>query len=394
MPLPLSYIEDGSRPAFRSSACGLGESVGAGIVDTQLTLFDLGWPYEARDSLAERTRRAARARRRAVALSMNSNNRIVGLSRRRLIRGYGLDDYLTDLQELTAEPGTTVDSVLVAAPTRDGLTDPDTASFVMWVESLGFGAAGAPSLLGVIAHADPRDDGFGPAIDTALMTTSSLRGIRMGCAWHPDPKVTRFASRPKILLSPDFLRSFAAVAERDLLFEVPLYSHQLRDMLAPVREYPESTFVLEYAALAPGLFGPVGERTGVTAAARAELLRRWREDMAALAHHPNVMVKLAGLAHPLLGYGPERRGNIGSQETLAEMIGPLIDFLLLHFGPRRLMFATGFPIDRANATVPMLAGAVYDTLQPRGESVLRKVFRDNALSLYSHADGSKTAAQG
>ena len=123
-------------------------------------------------------------------------------------------------------------------------------------------------------------------------------------------------------------------------------------------------------------------RTGATAAARADILRLWRERMTTLAAHRNVVVKLSGLAMPVLGYGHERWGNIGGQSTLAEMVGPLVEHVIAHFGTERIMYGSNFPIDKPNARMDMQVGALADILSGWGPDTLRKVFRDNAMRVY------------
>jgi predicted TIM-barrel fold metal-dependent hydrolase len=46
------------------------------------------------------------------------------------------------------------------------------------------------------------------------------------------------------------------------------------------------------------------------------------------------------------------------------------------------MFGSNFPMDKALATYPVVVGALLDILAPRGDDLLRKVFRENAERIY------------
>ena len=100
-----------------------------------------------------------------------------------------------------------------------------------------------------------------------------------------------FAKRPHLLSEPEFLRGFAAVAERGLSFEIWVYGHQLPHAVTLASEYPDTTFVLDHYATPVGALAPCGRRTGHTTAERTDILKRWRDDISALAALPNVVAK-------------------------------------------------------------------------------------------------------
>ena len=52
----------------------------------------------------------------------------------------------------------------------------------------------------------------------------------------------------------------------------------------------------------------------------------------------------------------------------------------------RLMFGSNFPMDKALASYEAVVGALVDLLAPRGDELLRKVFRANARRVYSLAE--------
>ncbi|GAC67453.1 amidohydrolase family protein [Gordonia soli] len=306
-------------------------------------------------------------------------------------RAYEPVQYLSDTAVLPGTVGVGVDTVVHIEAhwrgddTAGGAEQPAGRSAVeetRYIDGLPFGVGRAPQLGAIVAHADPRSDRFGDLLDEHAAASDRLRGIRLITTRHHDLRVRNGAGEDGILSSREFLRGYADLVERDLSFDAFCYSHQLYEVVNLAREYPESTIVIDHLGAPVGAFGPVGVRTGATAAARADILQLWRERMVTLAACRNVAVKLSGLALPVLGYGHERWGNIGSRSTLAQMIGPLVEHVIGHFGPDRVMFGSNYPIDKPNASFDILVGALVDVLAPRGEDCLRRVFRDNAMRIY------------
>lgn len=251
-----------------------------------------------------------------------------------------------------------------------------------YVSSLPFGVSGAPRLGAVVAHVDPRASNCAEQLERHAEVTDRLRGIRWSTARHPDPRVRAFAEREGILSSPAFLDGFATIAQLGLTFDAWCYSHQIYDVAILAQHYPESTIILDHMGAAVGVFGPVGSSTGMTAAARADIMKLWRERITMLAANGNVMVKLSGLALPILGYGRDRWGNIGDVDTLANMIGPLVEHVVEQFGPDRVIFGSNYPIDAPNASLDTLVQALLSILSVRGDHLLRNLFRDNARRVY------------
>ncbi|NMO02699.1 amidohydrolase family protein [Gordonia sp. TBRC 11910] len=308
-------------------------------------------------------------------------DREFALTPRNVARAYEPAQYELDVRVVQTAVGVPIESV-VFVESHWHADDHSGVDEARYVASLPFGRDGAPDLGAFVAHADPRHPNVTAQLDLTAAAVPQFRGVRMMGARHPDPKVRDWVDVDAVLSSRDFLAGFARIAERDLLFEAFVYSHQLYDVVTLAREYPQTTIVIDHLGAPVGVFGPVGSRTGATAAARSDVLRLWRERTAMLAQNPNVVMKLSGLAFPILGYGRLASGNIGSRVTLEEMIAPLIDHLLAHFGVDRLLFGSNYPIDKPNAPFETIVVALAEILKPHGEELLRKVFRENARRVY------------
>ncbi|MBD0863675.1 amidohydrolase family protein [Gordonia sp. zg691] len=327
---------------------------------------------------------------RVFPLVVSRADREYVLTPRTVARAYEPRQYATDAALVPTVVGVPIDSVVhVESHWRKALAvgeeSPELSTAVeetRYLESLPFGWAGTPRLGAIVAHGDPRAPGFPRMLDEQFEVSERVRGIRLVASRHPDPRVRDGGDSDSILSSTPFLEGFADLAHRDLVFEAAVYSHQLYDVILLAREYPQTTIVLDHFGIPAGVFGPIGVRTGATAASRADIWRLWRERMTTLASHRNVVVKLSGLAMPVLGYGRERWGNIGGQSTLTEMIGPFVEHVVTHFGSDRIMFGSNYPIDRPNAAVDVLVGALVDCVSQWGPDALRKIFRDTAVRVY------------
>lgn len=256
----------------------------------------------------------------------------------------------------------------------------DSVGETEWLTSQSFGRDGAPALGAIVVAADPRWPDLGAVLDAQLAASPLVRGVRSKAAHHPDPGVRGFADAPGLWRDPAYIAGFAAIAERGLSFELWCYAHQLPDAIGLVREYPDTTFVLDHYGTPVGMFGPRGERTARTEAERSAMLDRWRDDVAALAEFPNVVAKHSGLGMPLLGDSPRKPRGVESAAFLADRWAPLIRHLHDVFGPDRTMWASNFPMDKPTVTIPASVAVLLDVLGTDADP--DRLLRDVAARTY------------
>jgi predicted TIM-barrel fold metal-dependent hydrolase len=344
------------------------------IVDAHIHQWDpFTTPREAA-RLAPLYRRAPRLMTAIMPLLVPLGSRQMIVTPEHVVQPYLPATYAEDAAGVVDAVGVPVESVVHVQADWWGDPVDETA----WVEQLPFGAPGVPALAAIVGHVDLRRPDAGDVLDRHRAASPRFRGVRAMGAWHPDPGVKRYADQPGLLRSPDFLRGFAALAERGLAFDAYVYSHQLDDVAVLASEYPEITIVLDHYAPLVGLHAPMGRSTGRTEQERAALLPAWRESLAALATHPNVVAQHSGLAFPMHGL---REAGIG-RELLAERMAPLVRHTQVVLGPDRVLFGSNFPMDKSNASLGVVVGALADLLAPYGDNALRKAFRDNAQRVY------------
>jgi L-fuconolactonase len=265
----------------------------------------------------------------------------------------------------------------------------DSVDETRWVTSLPFGRDGAPALGALVVHVDPRFDDSGAILDEHLEVSPLVRGVRCAAAHHPDSGVLDFTDDPHLLSNPDFLNGFATLAERGLSFELWCYAHQLPDALTLAQEYPDTTFVLDHYATPVGLLGPRGRATGRSDQERSTLMASWHDNVAALGALPNVVAKHSGLGMPPLGANRSRPLKVGSLEEMTDRVAPLIRHVHDVFGADRTMWASNFPIDKAELTFPATLRIVTDVLG--SDADLIKLVRDVARRVYRiHDEGDPT----
>jgi predicted TIM-barrel fold metal-dependent hydrolase len=343
-----------------------------GVVDAHIHQWDPFTTPRKVSAVAKVVRRAPVLLPALVRVFPRSNRDFIGEARY-VFNPYLPGDYRADAAAVWV--GTVV-HVQAGWESKDPL---GAVEETRWIAGLPFGRDGAPGLGGIVVHADPAQPGIADLLDAHLAVSPLVRGVRCLAAHHTDPGVMDWTPVPHRLSEPGFLGGFAAVAERGLSFDIWVYSHQLPDAVALAREYPETTFVLDHYATPVGVFGPRGKHTGRTAAARRDVLARWRDDVAELAELPNVVAKHGGLGMPVLGAGPVPR------EQLRDLAAPLITHLQDVFGPHRTLWASNFPIDKPNVTLADSVWVLREVLADRFDE--DRILGDNARRTYRLSEG-------
>lgn len=349
-----------------------------GIIDSHIHQWDPFTTPRTASPLARPYQWAPRLLTAAMPLLLSQGNREMIRTPANAARPYLPDTYATDTAGVPDAVGVPVEAVVHVQADWKSKEPLGHADETAWLESLPFGKDGNPQLAAIVGHAEPRDSHFAALLDAHSAASPRFRGIRCMATWHDDKGTVRYADGPGLLRNPEFLKGFAALAERKLTFDAYVYSGQLGDVAALAGEYPETTIILDHFAPPLGLLGPLGRTLGRTQQQRDDLLVQWREGISALAAHGNVVAKLSGMAFPVLGMPTAR----WSRADVAEHIAPLVLHTVAAFGPDRVMYGSNFPMDKAISDYPNLPGALLDLLADQDDDVLAKVFRENAQRVY------------
>mgnify|MGYP000480594951 CR=1 FL=1 len=234
----------------------------------------------------------------------------------------------------------------------------------------------------IVGHADMS---LGSEVDAVLAAhqaaSARFRGIRHMLASHTDKRIHSFAPDPELSRSRAFRQGFEELAARGLSFDAWCYHHQLPQVTELAKAFPQVPIVLCHLGTPVAYGGPFAS-AGATDADRQRTLETWRRDLAELAQCPNVVVKISGLAMPVLGWGYHLRPYAPTAQQVAEDFMPLVSHALEVFGPQRAMFASNFPVDRVSMPFHVLYGAYELLARELAPDHLPALFADNAARFY------------
>ena len=250
-----------------------------------------------------------------------------------------------------------------------------------FIESLPFGED-TVKLGGIVATADPCDSNFKKILKLHQKASPHLRGIRRMASYHEDKGIHNWTENPSLYTDKKFLKGFEQLAQHNLSFDAWVYSQQIPDVIALAKRFPETSIVLDHLGTPAGLFGKVGQNTGLTQTARENIFYQWQDYIAELSTCPNVYTKMSGLFMPVSGHQFYKKKQLASKQQIIDLVSPLILHALESFGTYRVMFASNFPMDRVNTSLVNIIDAFSDIVQQYDEMALEKVFHHNAKQFY------------
>ncbi|NMN95630.1 amidohydrolase family protein [Antrihabitans stalactiti] len=292
-----------------------------------------------------------------------------------LVNPYLLDEYGFDAGDLP------IDTVVHVDSGWHGRGELAPVDETRWIAGLPFGD-GAPRLGAIIGAADPSSPRFGSVLDAHADASPLFRGIRCLAAHHQDKGVRSWTTRNRLLMQPRFLDGFGQLAERDLVFETWVYSHDLPDVTELARRFPDTTIVLDHFGTPAGVLGPVGRSTGRSEAERRGLFDAWRDDLSAVAQHSNVVVKVSGLTLPVLGHQLPLRGQSVAVPELVARLQPLADHVIDVFGSGRSMWGSNSPLEKPVSTMAANVATMVELVRDRGSAAVADIFAATAERIY------------
>ena len=163
-------------------------------------------------------------------------------------------------------------------------------------------------------------------------------GIRQSTAWDASDRIHKVVPAPGMLLDANFRAGFAALSALGLVFDAWVYHPQLGEVSDIAAAFPNTQIVLNHVG-SPILGGPY-------AADREKVFADWRSDMANLAKHPNVTVKLGALPIRLPGVSTASKDTPPSSEEVAAAWRPWLETSIELFGADPCMFESNFPVQK------------------------------------------------
>ncbi|OAN75960.1 amidohydrolase [Sulfitobacter sp. EhC04] len=232
---------------------------------------------------------------------------------------------------------------------------------------------------GMIGHADMRQgDKIADLLDQSMaLAPTRFCGVRHITMEHWSEEPYKFMSirpEPGLMSHPNFHKAFLHVAERKLVFDAAVFSHQLPEVCALADAFPDTSITLNHLGVAMGL--------GISAAEKAELYIDWKKQLAQVAERHNITCKVGGLGMPLWGFGFEEWDNPTTYLDLADAWRPYVEVGIELFGPDRCMMESNFPPDgRSGGFVPTW-NALKHIARAASDDEKAAMFHKTALSVH------------
>lgn len=235
---------------------------------------------------------------------------------------------------------------------------------------------------GIVGNADLNlGSAVGDVLDAHIEAGGGrFRGIRHQGTWDASEAIGngRNVLGPRPYLSADFQAGFAELAPRRLSFEAWCYHHQIPEVTALAKAFPETTIILNHFG------GPLG--IGPYAGKREAAFETWQRDVAELASCNNVVAKLGGINMELNGFGWHEQPSAPGSEALADATRDYYLHTLDVFGAERCMFESNFPVDMVSCSYVVLWNAFKRIAADYPAEAKAKLFHDTAHRVYRLAD--------
>jgi predicted TIM-barrel fold metal-dependent hydrolase len=151
-------------------------------------------------------------------------------------------------------------------------------------------------------------------------------GVRQILNYHDDPKYT-FTDNPEIIFDKTWRKNYAHLGDQAMIFDLQIFPDQAGDVAALAGEFAQTKMVINHFIM------PLKwDRDGIA---------DWKAELAKLARHENIAVKLSGL-------------YMYHRNWPSEAMNTLIDTVLELFTPARVMWGSNFPVDRQFVTLEKL----------------------------------------
>ncbi|KAI9013477.1 hypothetical protein DFJ74DRAFT_733233 [Hyaloraphidium curvatum] len=248
------------------------------------------------------------------------------------------------------------------------------ANETLWVHENATVPSGGVVARAIVGHINLMrgEKEFEACIAEHFKASPAFRGLRYSATHDPSGKFFNSHRDANVFENPRFLKCMPLFEKYDISLELWSYSHQLSYAAALARKFPKVRMVLDHFG------GPLD------IADDPAKFAAWSKGMEELARCPLVFAKLSGLmAH--LGLGYHKLPGGADRWTIANgTFGKLIEHTVRTFGVDRCIWASNFPVDKANGGVGEIVRANMIVFRRMGLSYedRKKLFRDNALKFY------------
>jgi predicted TIM-barrel fold metal-dependent hydrolase len=179
-------------------------------------------------------------------------------------------------------------------------------------------------------------------------------GVRHILNYHSDPDYT-FTDSPAIMHDATWRKNFAHLGDQGMIFDLQIFPDQASGAAGLAEEFPQTKMVINHF-----LMPLTWDRQG---------LADWKAELAKVAAHKNIAIKLSGL-------------YMYRRDWPKEAMDHLIDTALELFGPTRVMWGSNFPVDRQFVSLAKLVTDFEKSLARLSPEIRDAVMWKNANNWY------------
>lgn len=258
----------------------------------------------------------------------------------RICEDYLLDNYLTESKKY---------KIIKSVHIQAGWERSDKDGESKWLQSL-YDKYQFPS--GIVCYVDLSAKDYVEQLELNL-NYASLRGVRQIINFDSN---SYYSGTSIDYLSQEvWRRNLSILANYNLSFDMQIFPEQIDSAVDLIKSNPNLIFIIDHFAMPK-------YRT-------IEYFNFWKEQIAKLSKLENVYLKLSGF-------------GMFEHSWHKESIKPFIETSISHFGIKRCMFASNFPVDKLYKTFDEIYDIYMESIQDYGSEEKSNLFYLNAEKIY------------
>jgi len=206
----------------------------------------------------------------------------------------------------------------------------------------------------IVAGANLLKADFPELLAAHRQASDRVVGVRHILNYHSDPEYT-FTDSPAIMHDVTWRKNFAHLGDQGMIFDLQIFPDQASGAAGLAEEFPQTKMVINHFLM------PLSwDRQG---------LADWKAELAKVAAHKNIAIKLSGL-------------YMYRRDWPKEAMDHLIDTALELFGPTRVMWGSNFPVDRQFVSLAKLVSDFEKSLARLSPEIRAAIMWKNANNWY------------
>jgi predicted TIM-barrel fold metal-dependent hydrolase len=206
----------------------------------------------------------------------------------------------------------------------------------------------------IVAGANLLKADFPELLAAHRQASDRVVGVRHILNYHSDPDYT-FTDSPAIMHDVTWRKNFAHLGDQGMIFDLQIFPDQASGAAGLAEEFPQTKMVINHF-----LMPLTWDRQG---------LADWKAELAKVAAHKNIAIKLSGL-------------YMYRRDWPKEAMDHLIDTALELFGPTRVMWGSNFPVDRQFVSLAKLVTDFEKSLARLSPEIRAAIMWKNANNWY------------